>query len=94
VRPTTTWVVGRPLREALAPTARRARGPTAAQGSMRSPQKQSDREGKPGLTSENRAWACQDLNLGPHPYQVSPAERCAIQPFPRPRYSVDAAGMG
>ena len=42
-------------------------GPSAAQGSTRYPQKPSDREGKPGLTSENREWACQDLNLGPRP---------------------------
>jgi hypothetical protein len=39
-------------------------------------------------------WACQDLNLGPHPYQVSPAERRAIQHDPRPCSSVIAAGMG
>jgi hypothetical protein len=51
----------------LGPTARSACGPTAAQGSMRSPKRRSDREGRPRLTSENRAWACQDLNLGPHP---------------------------
>jgi Phage integrase family len=30
-------------------------------------------------------WACQDLNLGPHPYQRWTAERCAIRPFRRSR---------
>jgi hypothetical protein len=28
-------------------------------------------------------WACQDLNLGPHPYQQSRAHRCADRRFPR-----------
>jgi hypothetical protein len=28
-------------------------------------------------------WACQDLNLGPHPYQQSRAHRCATRRFPR-----------
>jgi hypothetical protein len=28
-------------------------------------------------------WACQDSNLGPHPYQVSRAKRCADRRFPR-----------
>src|SRR5215207_1324473 len=28
-------------------------------------------------------WACQDLNLGPHPYQGSRAQPCADRPFPR-----------
>jgi len=34
-----------------------------------------------GLTSGNAArrdgWACQDLNLGPHPYQLTAGNRCA-----------------
>jgi hypothetical protein len=37
-------VVGRPRREALGPTARRLRGPTAAQGGARPARKRSDRE--------------------------------------------------
>src|SRR5918993_5510189 len=28
-------------------------------------------------------WACQDLNLGPHPYQQSGAYRCATLRFSR-----------
>jgi hypothetical protein len=28
-------------------------------------------------------WACQDLNLGPHPYQQSTGNRCAAVRFPR-----------
>jgi hypothetical protein len=35
-----------------------------------------------------------DLNLGPHPYQVSKAGRRAIQHIPRPCDSVDITGMG
>ena len=31
----------------------------------------------------NGWWACQDLNLGPHPYQQSRAHRCAERRFPR-----------
>jgi hypothetical protein len=50
--------------------------------------------GRVAVTCDDGWWACQDLNLGPHPYQVSPAERRAIQHFPRPGGSVNAAGMG
>jgi hypothetical protein len=39
-------------------------------------------------------WACQDLNLGPHPYQRSTVERRAIQHSPRPGGSVRTVGMG
>ena len=38
-------------------------------------------------------WACQDLNLGPHPYQVSRAKRCAQRRFPRSPRSVRGKGM-
>jgi hypothetical protein len=38
-------------------------------------------------------WACQDLNLGPHPYQVSRAQRCAERRFPRSPVSVRGEGM-
>jgi hypothetical protein len=38
-------------------------------------------------------WACQDLNLGPHPYQVSRAKRCADRRFPRSPPSVRGEGM-
>ena len=40
------------------------------------------------------SWAWEDLNLRPHPYQVSPPERRASQHFPRPDGSVGALGMG
>src|SRR4029450_5823464 len=30
-------------------------------------------------------WACQDLNLGPHPYQLTAGNRCADGPFRRSR---------
>jgi hypothetical protein len=39
-------------------------------------------------------WACQDLNLGPHPYQGSTAERCANQRSPRSCDSVSPTRMG
>ena len=35
-------------------------------------------------------WACQDLNLGPHPYQQSTGNRCAAARFPRSRATVGA----
>jgi hypothetical protein len=38
-------------------------------------------------------WACQDLNLGPHPYQVSRAKRCAQGRFPRSLVTVRGEGM-
>jgi hypothetical protein len=41
----------------------------------------------------NGWWACQDLNLGPHPYQVSRAKRCADRRFPRSLLSVRGEGM-
>jgi hypothetical protein len=40
-----------------------------------------------------RWWACQDLNLGPHPHQVSRAQRCADRRFPRSPASVRDEGM-
>src|SRR4029453_17814997 len=38
-------------------------------------------------------WACQDLNLRPHPYQQNAGNRCADRPFPRSRPTVEAKGM-
>jgi hypothetical protein len=38
-------------------------------------------------------WACQDLNLGPHPYQLNAGNRCADRPFCRWRSTVRAKGM-
>jgi hypothetical protein len=38
-------------------------------------------------------WACQDLNLGPHPYQLNAGNRCANRPFPRSRPTVGAKGL-
>jgi hypothetical protein len=42
----------------------------------------------------NGWWACQDLNLGPHPYQGSTAERRASRPFRSSRWSMNGTGMG
>jgi hypothetical protein len=38
-------------------------------------------------------WAWEDLNLRPHPYQVSRAKRCADRRFPRSPVSVRGEGM-
>ena len=38
-------------------------------------------------------WACQDLNLGPHPYQQNAGNRCANRRFPRWRSTVEAEVM-
>jgi hypothetical protein len=38
-------------------------------------------------------WACQDLNLGPHPYQQNRGNRCAEARFPRWRSTVGAEVM-
>jgi hypothetical protein len=38
-------------------------------------------------------WAWEDLNLRPHPYQVSRAKRCADQRFPRSLATVRGEGM-
>ena len=35
------------------------------------------------VTCDDGWWACQDLNLGPHPYQQSRAHRCATRRFCR-----------
>jgi hypothetical protein len=45
------------------------------------------------LTCGNGWWACQDLNLGPHPCQQSRAQRCADRRFPRSLASVRGEGM-
>ena len=39
-------------------------------------------------------WAWEDLNLRPHPYQRSTANRCAIQPFRWSCSSVSPTGWG
>jgi hypothetical protein len=38
-------------------------------------------------------WACQDLNLGPHPYQQNAGNRCARRPFRRSRPTVETEVM-
>jgi hypothetical protein len=38
-------------------------------------------------------WACQDLNLGPHPYQLTAGNRCADRRFCRSRSTVGVEGM-
>jgi hypothetical protein len=50
--------------------------------------------GKRSRRSTPVQWAWLDLNQRPHPYQVSTAERHAIQPFRWWRHSVSPTGMG
>jgi hypothetical protein len=50
-------------------------------------------DGRDAVTCGDGWWACQDLNLGPHPYQVSRAQRCADRRFPRSLPSVGGEGM-
>jgi hypothetical protein len=45
------------------------------------------------MSRGNAWWACQDLNLGPHPYQQNAGNRCAKRPFRRPRSTVGAEVM-
>jgi hypothetical protein len=45
------------------------------------------------VTCGNGWWACQDLNLGPHPYQLNAGNRCADRRSRRSRPTVDAKGM-
>jgi hypothetical protein len=45
------------------------------------------------VTCGNEEWACQDLNLGPHPYQQNAGNRCAEGRFPRSRPTVEARVM-
>ena len=47
----------------------------------------------PDWPAGSTGWACQDLNLGSHPYQVSRAKRCAERRFPRSLRSVRGEGM-
>jgi hypothetical protein len=42
------------------------------------------------VTWGNGWWACQDLNLGPHPYQQNAGNRCAEGRFPWSRSTVEA----
>jgi hypothetical protein len=75
----------------------RVLGSTAAEGARphRGPSGQGARPGWARQPSElgEQWWACQDLNLGPHPYQVSRAQRCADRRFPRSLASVRGEGM-
>ena len=67
-----------------------AHGPSAAQaGSERSRLAAGS-----ALTCDDGWWACQDLNLGPHPYQLNAGNRCADRPFPRSRPTVRAKVIG
>jgi hypothetical protein len=47
-------------------------------------------DGRDALTCWVVWWACQDLNLGPHPYQQSTGNRCANGCFRRSRATVGA----
>jgi hypothetical protein len=65
-------------------------GPSAAQAGSGRSRLAADS----AVTCGNGWWACQDLNLGPHPYQRSTAKRRAIPHPRRSCRSVDATRMG
>jgi hypothetical protein len=68
---------------------RTQRGPDVDQG-----QREHRRlDGRDALTCWLGWWACQDLNLGPHPYQLNAGNRCADARFPRSRPTVGAKVM-
>ena len=50
-------------------------------------------EDRDALTCWVGWWACQDLNLGPHPYQLNAGNRCANRHLCRSRPTVGAQGM-
>jgi hypothetical protein len=68
---------------------RARRGPDVDQGhgERRRP------DGRDALTCWVGWWACQDLNLGPHPYQQNAGNRCAKRHSPRSRSTVEAEVM-
>jgi hypothetical protein len=45
------------------------------------------------MSTGQRGWAWEDLNLRPHPYQLTAGNRCADRPFCRSRPTVGAEGM-
>ena len=80
---------GRPRRGQGRCRRRGACGPSAAQADSECSQLAAGS----ALTCDDGWWACQDLNLGPHPYQVSRAKHCAQGRFPRSPLSVRGQGM-
>ena len=80
---------GRARRGQWACRRRWACGPSAAQARS----ERSRLAAASAVTCGNGWWACQDLNLGPHPYQLNAGNRCAHRPFPRSRATVRAKGM-
>jgi hypothetical protein len=86
------WSWRRPVGVAICSGSRRGWGcgPSAAQaGSGRSRLAAGS-----AVTCGDGWWACQDLNLGPHPYQLNAGNRCADRRFPRSRPTVGAEGIG
>jgi hypothetical protein len=59
---------------------------------QRGPGRQPALPGRRGsaVTCGDGWWACQDLNLGPHPYQLNAGNRCAHRRFCRSRVPVGA----
>jgi hypothetical protein len=45
------------------------------------------------FASQGRWWAWEDLNLGPHPYQLNAGNRCADHRSCRSRSTVEAQGI-
>jgi hypothetical protein len=71
---------------------RRAQPTSLLTGDASEPAEQEQRD-KHFCWSEAILWAWEDLNLRPHPYQVSRAQRCADRRFPRSCASVRGEGM-
>jgi hypothetical protein len=105
MRPTMTWA-GRRRRPGVGSGSRpgpgvarsgRVLGSTAAEGVRphRGPSGQGARPGWARQRSElgEQWWACQDLNLGPHPYQLNAGNRCAHGRSRRSRPTVGAEVM-
>jgi hypothetical protein len=64
-------------------------GPSAAQAAS----ERSRLAANSALTCDDGWWACQDLNLGPHPYQQNAGNRCAKRRSRRLRSTVGVEGM-
>jgi hypothetical protein len=67
----------------------RSRAQTSSQTGMRPPPEPEDEQEAFPLVM-GLWWACQDLNLGPHPYQLNAGNRCADGRFRRSRPTVGA----
>jgi hypothetical protein len=61
---------------------------------MRPTQPEPNVKGQRFCWSEAISWAWEDLNLRPHPYQLTAGNRCADSPFPRSPLTVGVVVIG